>query len=128
MKRDAETHAEEDKRKREFADATQRGRDAASTQVEKAMKEAGDKLTDSDKAPINAAIEKVKDAVSRRGPRGDQVRDLRAGDSVQRDGPARLPPRPRGQPAARTPADQPGAAEKKDGGDDVIDAEYEVKK
>src|SRR5262249_38299344 len=62
MKRDAELHADEDKKKREFADV----KNAAETrihQIEKMFVEAGDKITEADKAPINAAIAKVKSAV-----------------------------------------------------------------
>ena len=33
-------------------------------QCEKTMNEAGDKLTDADKAPVNAAIEKLKSSVA----------------------------------------------------------------
>ena len=33
--------------------------------IEKTMKEAGDKISEADKAPINAAIQKVKDAIGR---------------------------------------------------------------
>src|SRR5262249_50304607 len=64
MRRDAEHRADEDKKKREFADAKNEAENRIYA-VEKAMKEAGDKLSDSDKAPVNAAIQKVKEAVSR---------------------------------------------------------------
>src|SRR5262245_24175620 len=65
MKRDAESHADEDKQKREFADA----KNNAETQIngiERMFKEAGDKISESDKAPINAAIAKVREAVDRK--------------------------------------------------------------
>ena len=51
MKRDAELHADEDKQKREFADAKNEAEDRIH-QIEKMLKEAGDKVTDADKAPI----------------------------------------------------------------------------
>jgi len=62
MKRDAETHADEDKRKREFADARNEAEGRIHT-IEKTLKEAGDKVTAADKAPIDAAINKVREAL-----------------------------------------------------------------
>jgi molecular chaperone DnaK len=64
MKRDAELHADEDKKKREFAEAKNAG-EGLIHQLEKMFAEAGDKLTDADKAPINAGISKLKDAIGR---------------------------------------------------------------
>jgi len=61
MRKDAEANADEDKRQFELVEA----RNKASQQVyqlEKLMNENSDKLTDDDKAPMNAAIEKVKKA------------------------------------------------------------------
>src|SRR5262249_31524657 len=64
MKRDAELHADEDKKKREFADAKSTAENRI-YQIEKMFTDAGDKITEADKAPINAAIAKVKAAISR---------------------------------------------------------------
>jgi molecular chaperone DnaK len=127
MKRDAEMHADEDKRKREFADA----RNEAESRIhliEKAMKEAGDKVSESDRAPINAAIEKVRSAMKSEDLAGlksataelEQVSSAMAQHLYAQAG-----PQPGGPEAGPT---TPGEAEKKPGGDDVIDAEYEVKK
>src|SRR4029077_6695435 len=63
MRRDAGSHADEDKQKRELADLRNEA-DQTIWVVEKTMKEAGDKLGESDKAPIMAAIEKAKQAAS----------------------------------------------------------------
>src|SRR5437588_99106 len=63
MRRDAELHADEDKRKKELAEVRNEA-DATIWQVEKLMKENEGKLSDSDKAPINSAVEKVKQAAS----------------------------------------------------------------
>src|SRR5262249_53526179 len=67
MRRDAETHASDDKRKRELIDARNHA-DQMIYQIEKLLKEHGDKLSESDKAPIQSAVEKVKKAAS-----GDDV-------------------------------------------------------
>src|SRR6185436_7123928 len=59
MRRDADSHADEDKNKKELADARNEA-DATIWQVEKLMKDNADKLSDSDKAPIHSAIENLK--------------------------------------------------------------------
>ncbi len=61
MTRDAEAHAEEDRKKKELAEA----RNSADTlvySVEKSLKEYGDKVTEAEKKDIEAALEKCKKA------------------------------------------------------------------
>lgn len=58
MRRDAEMHADDDKKRRELVDARNEA-DGTVYQVEKQIKELGDKLSESDKAPLQAAIAKV---------------------------------------------------------------------
>jgi molecular chaperone DnaK len=124
MKRDAELHADADKQKRELADA----KNAAETrvhQVEKMFAEAGDKITDADKAPVDAAIAKVKEAVGR----ADLAAIKAATAELEQASGAmaqHLYSKVGGQPGGATPSGGPDG--KKDGPDDVIDAEYEVKK
>jgi molecular chaperone DnaK len=60
--RDAETHSEEDKRKRELIDA-RNAADSLIYSTEKSMKEAGDRLEESTKSDINKAIENLKGAM-----------------------------------------------------------------
>src|SRR5262249_18036855 len=64
MRRDAESHADEDRKKRELIDARNQA-DQMIWQIEKLLKENADKISDSDKAPIQAAIEKVKQVASK---------------------------------------------------------------
>jgi molecular chaperone DnaK len=59
MKKDAELHAEEDKRKRELADARNQA-DQQCFQLEKMMNEQGDKLSEVDREPLKKSIEKVR--------------------------------------------------------------------
>jgi molecular chaperone DnaK len=61
MNQEAETYAEEDRRKRELAEARNRA-DSLCYETEKLMREHTDKLTDSDRAALQAAIQKVRDA------------------------------------------------------------------
>jgi len=60
--KDAELHAEEDKKKRELVDARNMA-DSLIYSTEKSMKEAGDKLDESTKADINRAVENLKQAM-----------------------------------------------------------------
>lgn len=61
MQADAEAHAEEDKKKQELAEAKNVG-DAIIHTAEKAVKDAGDKITEDLKKEINDAIAEVKKA------------------------------------------------------------------
>jgi len=128
MRRDAEAHAGEDKKKRELIDVRNQA-DAVIYQTEKALKEHGDKMSDSDKRPITSAIEKLKEVASRddveatRRALGDleQAAHAMAQAMYGKGGPA-------GGPGAGPSADGQGGGDGAKGKDDVIDAEFEVKK
>ncbi len=60
--KDAERFAEEDKKQKEAVEVKNRA-ESMIFQSEKTLEELGDKLTDDDKAPIKAAIEKLKETV-----------------------------------------------------------------
>ncbi|MDY3553017.1 molecular chaperone DnaK [Gemmata sp. JC717] len=122
MKRDAEAHAEEDKQKREFADAKNAG-EGLIHQLEKTFADAGDKLTDADKAPINAGIAKLKEAIGRNDLAAVKAATAELQQSSQAMASHMYSKTGGATPGAGTPP--PGT---KDGPDDVIDAEYEVKK
>jgi molecular chaperone DnaK len=119
MKRDAELHADEDKKKRELAEAKVNG-EGAIHQVEKAMKDLGDKVTEADKAPINAAIEKVKRTLT-----GNDVKEITTAISELQQAAQAMSQHVYSKAGA---GEAPPEAPKKDGGDDVMDAEFEVKK
>ncbi|HEV3386136.1 MAG TPA: molecular chaperone DnaK, partial [Gemmata sp.] len=125
MKRDAELHADDDKKKKEFADAKNEAENRIHA-IEKAMTEAGDKITESDKAPVNSAIGKVKDAISR-----NDLAALKTATSELETVSNAMAQHVYSKAGAGAPGagPTPSTAEgKKDGGDDVMDAEYEVKK
>lgn len=61
MTRDAESHGEEDKKKKQLAEARNEA-DTMIYSVEKSLKEYGDKLSESEKKDIEAALEKCKGA------------------------------------------------------------------
>jgi molecular chaperone DnaK len=72
MVSDAESHAEEDKRARELAEA-RNAAESAAYQAEKQVKELGENLDDSSKTEIEDAIKDVNEAVN-----GDDAADIRA--------------------------------------------------
>ncbi len=59
MKKDAEVHAEEDKKKKELVE-TRNMADTLVFTTEKAIRDAGDKITAEEKKPVEEAIEKLK--------------------------------------------------------------------
>ena len=126
MRREAESHADEDKKKRELIDARNQA-DQMIWQLEKLLKDNADKISEPDKAPIKAAIEKVKQAASK-----DDVNAIKqaigeleqASHAMAQHLYKQQPPGGAGAaPGGAPPGDGQGK-----GKDDVIDAEFEVKK
>jgi molecular chaperone DnaK len=136
MRREAEEHAGEDKKRRELIDARNEA-DQRIYHLEKLLKENADKIGEADRAPIQAAIEKVKQAASRDDANAikqaigelEQASHAMAqhlyhkGPGSEGPGAEGPGPRPSG-PGTPPPSDGSG----KTGKDDVIDAEFEVKK
>ncbi|MBQ4155507.1 MAG: Hsp70 family protein, partial [Clostridia bacterium] len=69
---EAEQYAEEDKKRREAVDIRNNA-DQMVYQAEKTLTDAGDKITDDDKAPVNAAIEALKEAL-----KGEDIETIKA--------------------------------------------------
>ncbi|MEX2316821.1 MAG: molecular chaperone DnaK [Pirellulales bacterium] len=72
MRKDADAHADEDKKKRELAEARNEA-DSRAYQLEKLIKQQGDKLKDSDKQALEAAIAKVREAA-----KGDDAQRIKS--------------------------------------------------
>ena len=128
MRREAETNAEDDRKKRELIDARNQA-DQIIYQMEKLLRDNKDKITDADKAPIQSAIERVRQAASR-----DDVNAIRqAIDELQQASHAmaqhlyaqQAGPGGGAGPGAQTTGD---GSTQGQGKEDVIDAEFEVKK
>ncbi len=121
MKKDGEAHAAEDKKKRELVEA-RNGGEALAYSVEKTLKEQGDKVKESDRQPIEAAIAKVREA-----SKTDDLSAIKsATDALQQASHAMSEAMYKaaagGAAGATAAADATPAAE-----DDAIDAEFEVK-
>jgi len=72
MVKEAEEHAEEDKKRRELVEAKNQA-EALIHASQKTLSEGGDTLSDSDKAPVEAAVEELKEAAA-----GEDIEDIRA--------------------------------------------------
>ena len=133
MNRDAEAHAAEDKKRRELAEARNLAEQRV-YQLEKLLEEHKDKLGESDRSALTAAIEKVNEA-----KKGDDPAAInRAVDELQKASQAMsehlYASAGAGAGAGQGPESGPSAegAASADGGeakpDDVIDVEFEEKK
>jgi molecular chaperone DnaK len=135
MKREAEDHAEDDRRKRELADARNYA-DQLIYQTDKSFKDVGDKLTASDRQAIEDARRRLQEAsktddiqqirstteeFKQAAQRLGQLLYERVAQERRGHGPTSDPSAGTGGPGASAPADSPG-------GEDAIDADYEVKK
>ncbi|HEX6976265.1 MAG TPA: Hsp70 family protein, partial [Vicinamibacterales bacterium] len=127
MMKEAEAHAEEDRKRKEEIE-TRNHADQAAYQAEKMLKDAGDKLSASDKAPIESAIEDLKRAIEKNDTE-EMKRTMEALNAAQHKA-AEAMYRAANAGGAGAPGagaaggDQPGGATN-GGGDkgDVIDAE-----
>ncbi len=122
MKRDAEAHADEDKKKREFADAKVEAENKL-FHLEKLLKESGEKVSAADRAALERAMDKVREA--NKGTDLSAIKTATAELDQAAQAMAQHLYSQQGQPG---PAGATPSGEQKKGGDDVIDAEYEVKK
>ena len=121
MVKDAEAHADEDKRKREEVDARNTG-DALVYETEKNLKEFGDKIDSDTKGQLDLAIGRLKEAI-----KGSDVNEIKSATDalkqVWHQASAKMYQQAGGpgdqQEQTQQTAQQPGA-------DNVVDADYEV--
>ncbi len=125
MMREAESHADEDKKRKEEIE-TRNQADQAAYAAERMVKDAGEKLSATDRAPIESAIEDLKKAIEKNDV-DDMKRKLEALNSAQHKA-AEAMYRSASAADAGAPGGQPGGSEgaqsgtSRDAGD-VIDAE-----
>jgi molecular chaperone DnaK len=128
MRKDAEEHAEEDRRQRELIEARNQS-DAKCFELEKLIKEHEDKLKDADKQAIKAAMDKVREAA-----KGDDVDAIKSAMSDLDQAAHALSQAlyQGGEAAGAASAGGDSSSAGSDGSDgssddDAIDAEFEVK-
>ncbi len=135
MKKDAESHAAEDKKKREVIDLKNQA-DQLVYMTEKTLKEHGSKVSGDTRSKIESAVNNLKEVV--KGNDADAIRKAienlssasqELGKTLYEE--AAKKTGAKGQPGQPGPAQQEtppeGDVHRKPGGDDVIDAEFEAK-
>ena len=137
MRKDAEAHAAEDEKR--HAEVEERNKaDGLAFQTEKALKDAGDKIPADKKAPVEAALKDLKDAIAKNAPvaelKAKQEALMKAMEPVAQAMYSAGGANAAG--AAGAGASQAGGAEppkndassnEKKGGDDVVDADFTMK-
>ena len=129
MVKDAEEHADEDKKNRETAETRNMG-DNLVYQTEKLIKDQGAKMTDDKKKPVESELEKLKEAL--KGTDNEAIKAAIEGvNTVMQAFTAEMYAQAKTQHpgGGAEGAGQPGAeegAKAKGGKDDVIDADFEM--
>ena len=124
---EADQHAEEDKKKRDLAEARNQA-ESMCFQLEKLLKEHDEKLSDADKSAVGAAIETTREAV-----KGDDAEKIKSALSDLEQASHALSKTlyetsgAAPDAAAEADAATPPPTDESTGDDDAIDAEFEVK-
>ena len=129
MMRDAEMHADEDAKQREAVDERNKA-ESLVYQVEKALKDAGDKVPDDKKKPVEAAVADLKEAL-----KGSDTEAIKAKAEALSEAMGKAAEALYGQGGGASagagappppPQDAPKSEGKKDG-DNIVDADFEMK-
>jgi len=119
MVRDAEEHAEDDKKARELVDARNQGEAMVHT-VQKTLSEAGDKVEASDKESIEKAITELQAVLT-----SEDVADIQAKTNTLMEASHKLAEQMYQAESDSGSADTSTGGEGAPGGEDVVDAEFE---
>jgi len=132
MTKEAESHAEEDKKKREVVDLKNQA-DQLIYSTEKTLKEHGDKVSGETRGKIESAVNNLREAVKGEDAEAIKKAIENLGTVSQELGKVLYEEAAKKQAAAGAQSGQtqtpppPEAEVKRKGGDDVIDAEFEAK-
>ena len=124
MRKEAEAHADDDKRKRELIDARNKA-DQKIYETEKMLKEQTPNVTDADKSAVQGAVDKLKQVASK-----DDTNAINSAISELEQASMAMAKHLSSRQQSAGPGASPDGPEggAKPDKDDVIDAEYEVKK
>ena len=125
MVKDAESHAEEDKKRRELIEERNK-LDSMIYNIEKMMKDGGDKLSEAAKAPVEEALKDAKTKLDSQDV-GVVRATLETLTKASHQMAEELYKQTGGTPGAEASSggDEHKPADDKKGGDDVVDAEFE---
>lgn len=119
--KEAEMHAEEDKKKKEKMEALNQA-ESTIYQTEKTIKDMGDKVSVAEKEAVEAAIAGLKEVKDKADATGEQIR-AEIDKVMQAIHPISQKMYEQAQAEAQA---QQGAEQQSQAGDDVVDADYEV--
>ena len=125
MRKEAKAHADEDRRKRELIDARNQA-DQMAYQAEKLLKDNADKLSEADRAPLQTSISNVRNVA-----KSDDLQSLRRAINDLEQAVQATAQHLKNRETVGAGAASPGNGrhgQSGQGQDDVIDAEFEVKK
>jgi len=131
MTKEAESHADEDRKKREVVDLKNQA-DQLIYSTEKTLKEHGDKVSGDTRGKIESAVNNLKEAI--KGENADAIRKAmenlseagqELGKVLYEEAAKKQAASAASQQTEQTPP--PEGEVKRKGGDDVIDAEFEAK-
>ena len=138
MRKDAEAHAAEDEKRHEEVEARNKA-DGLAFQVEKTLRESGDKISADKKAPVEAALKELKDVLAKQNPsapladvKAKEAALMKAMEPVAQEMYASAQAQQGAQAGANPgagappPNQEPPKGDKK-GGDDVVDADFTMK-
>ncbi|MCI5077779.1 molecular chaperone DnaK [Oricola sp.] len=122
MVKDAEAHAEEDKKRRESVEARNQAESLIDS-TEKSLKDYGDKVSEEDKKAIEDALTDLKEAVAAETPDGEAIKakSQTLAEASMKLGQAMY----EAQQAEESAAAEADAARDAAGDDDVVDADFE---
>ncbi len=120
MTKDASAHAEEDKKRKETAEARNR-LDTLVYSTEKSMKELGDKISGDEKAKVEEALEKAKEAL-----KSDDGSTIKKAEENLTAASHKIAEEMYKNAGAKAQHSGPKADGKQDKKEDVVDAEYKV--
>lgn len=118
MVNEAQSHAEDDKKRRELVEARNQAESLIHS-TEKSLHEYGDKVSETEKAAIDAALTKAKDALTSEDPEAIKTAVNELAQSSMKLGEAMY----QAQQAEQGQAEEGASAEHK--ADDVVDADFE---
>ena len=125
MVREAEQHAEEDKRRKKLIEA-RNSADTAVYSAEKSLKEFGDKIGAADRETIEKAIEKVKEAAKGEDTNAIEQAISELGRATQKIGEIMYAEAVKKQQAAGASAGDASSGQSSGASDETIDANYKV--
>ena len=129
MRKDAELHASEDQKRHDDVEARNKA-DGLAFQVEKTLKDAGDKIPSDKKAPVEKALADLKGALKGSDIEAIKAKQdalMKAMEPVAQAMYAQQGPSGAGTPPPGANPEPPPSGGSAKGGDDVVDADFTMK-